>query len=68
VIYNPCAGCANYVNCGPNIVPYGEGWVNSGDIYDCRYGYSGPEECGDLAAFDDEPTMLFRAKRKPKDE
>lgn len=43
-----CDHCENLVNTGPNWVPYGDTYVNSGDVWVCRHDYADPEECAEI--------------------
>lgn len=40
-----CDTCRFYINLGPNMVPYGDTWVNEGDCHECQKGYDG--DCPD---------------------
>ena len=40
-----CERCDDYVNTGPNMVPWGNTMVNEGDTWECRLGYADHEEC-----------------------
>ena len=39
-----CDNCPNYINRGPTMVPYQEGWVSAGDDWECGKGLD-PDEC-----------------------
>ena len=41
-----CDDCPNYVNMGPNMVPWGETMVNEGDVWECIEGKR-PTDCLD---------------------
>lgn len=57
-----CERCENYVNKGPNWVPYGDTYVNEGDVWECRLGFYNYDECKDEIPVDELPSVAAMAR------
>ena len=52
-----CGRCNNFVNLGPNMVPWGDTEVNEGDVWECRLGYHDYDDCRDEMPADELPDV-----------